>query len=284
MSTGLLLVLLALFGLAIGSFLNVVIVRVPSGESLVRPPSKCPLCEHEIAARDNIPVLSWVLLKGRCRNCGEPIPAGYPLVEAGNAALWVLSGVVFGASAEVVPYALLFSVLLALSVIDLELYILPNKITYPSILVSLVAIPLMAVVATDDPAAAILGAVIGAVGFAGFLLVLLLAWELILRKEGMGMGDVKLAILLGLWIGYINPLLCLFALIASSVIGLIVGAGILVVRRESRPFPFGPWLALGSILVIACSGPILRLYDLDTEDALALRPPASTSFPLVTGQ
>ena len=75
MSTGLLLVLLALFGLAIGSFLNVVIVRVPSGESLVRPPSKCPLCEHEIAARDNIPVLSWILLKGRCRNCGEPIPA-----------------------------------------------------------------------------------------------------------------------------------------------------------------------------------------------------------------
>ena len=284
MSTGLLLVLLALFGLAIGSFLNVVIVRVPSGESLVRPPSKCPLCEHEIAARDNIPVLSWVLLKGRCRYCGEPIPAGYPLVEAGNAALWVLSGVVFGASAEVVPYALLFSVLLALSVIDLELYILPNKITYPSILASMVVIPVMAVVATDDPAAAILGAVIGAVGFAGFLLVLLLAWELILRKEGMGMGDVKLAILLGLWIGYINPLLCLFALIASSVIGLIVGAGILVVRRESRPFPFGPWLALGSILVIVCSGAILRLYDVDTEDAQALRPPASTSFPLVADQ
>lgn len=284
MSTGLLLVLLALFGLAIGSFLNVVIVRVPSGESLVRPPSKCPLCEHEIAARDNIPVLSWLLLKGRCRNCGEPIPAGYPLVEAGNAVLWVLAGVVFGASAEVVPYALLFSVLLALSVIDLELYILPNKITYPSILASLVVIPLLAVMATDDPAAAILGAVIGAIGFAGFLLVLLLAWELILRKEGMGMGDVKLAILLGLWIGYINPLLCLFALIASSVIGLIVGAGILVVRRESRPFPFGPWLALGSILVIACSGPILRLYDVDTEDALALRPPASTSFPLVADQ
>lgn len=284
MSTGLLLVLLALFGLAIGSFLNVVIVRVPSGESLVRPPSKCPLCEHEIAARDNIPVLSWILLKGRCRNCGEPIPAGYPLVEAGNAVLWVLSGVVFGASAEVVPYALLFSVLLALSVIDLELYILPNKITYPSILASMVVIPVMAVVATDDPAAAVLGAVIGAVGFAGFLLVLLLAWELILRKEGMGMGDVKLAILLGLWIGYINPLLCLFALIASSVIGLIVGAGILVVRRESRPFPFGPWLALGSILVIACSGPILRLYDVDTEDAQALRPPASTSFPLVADQ
>jgi leader peptidase (prepilin peptidase)/N-methyltransferase len=284
MSTGLLLVLLALFGLAIGSFLNVVIVRVPSGESLLRPPSKCPLCEHEIQARDNIPIVSWLLLKGTCRNCGEPIPAGYPLVEAGNAVLWVLAGLRFGASAEVVPYALLFSVLLALSVIDLELYILPNKITYPSILVSLVAIPVLSIVATDDPGAAMLGAAIGAIGFAGFLLILLLAWELILRKEGMGMGDVKLAVLLGLWIGYINPLLCLFALIASSVIGLVVGVGILVVRKESRPFPFGPWLALGSIAVILFSGPILRLYDIDTEDALTLRPPASTSLPVVADQ
>ncbi len=284
MSTGLLLVLLALFGLAIGSFLNVVIVRVPSGESILRPPSKCPLCEHEILARDNIPIVSWLLLKGKCRNCGEPIPAGYPLVEATNMVLWILAGVRFGATEEVVAYALLFSVLLALSVIDLELYILPNKITYPSILVSLVAIALLSVVATDNPGAAMLGAAIGAIGFAGFLLVLLLAWELILHKEGMGMGDVKLAILLGLWIGFINPLLCLFALIASSVIGLVVGVAILAVRKESKPFPFGPWLALGSILVILFSGPILRIYDIDTEDAQVLRPPASTSFPLVAGQ
>ena len=238
MSTGLLIVFLALFGLAIGSFLNVVIVRVPSGESLLRPPSKCPLCEHEILPRDNIPIVSWLLLKGKCRNCGEPIPAGYPIVEATNMVLWVLAGIRFGASAEVVPYALLFSVLLALSVIDLELYILPNKITYPSVLASLVAIPLLSVVATDDPGAAMLGAAIGAIGFAGFLLVLLLAWELLMHKEGMGMGDVKLAVLLGLWIGYINPLLCLFALIASSVIGLVVvaliGAVVLVVDRRER--------------------------------------------------
>jgi leader peptidase (prepilin peptidase)/N-methyltransferase len=284
MSTGLLLVLLAVFGLAVGSFLNVVIVRVPSGESILRPPSKCPLCEHEIRPRDNVPIVSWLLLKGKCRNCGEPIPAGYPLVEAANMVLWILAGLRFGASAEVVPYAVLFSVLLVLSVIDLELYILPNKITYPSILASLVAIPLMAVVATDDPGAAMLGAAIGAIGFAGFLLVILLAWELLMHKEGMGMGDVKLAILLGLWIGYLNPLLCLFALIASSVIGLVVGVAILAVRKESKPFPFGPWLALGSIAVILFSGPILRIYDIDTEDAQGLRPPASTSFPLVADQ
>lgn len=284
MSSALMYVLLAVFGLAVGSFLNVVIVRVPSGESLWSPPSKCPLCEQPIALRDNVPVVSWLLLKGRCRNCGEPIPAGYPLVEVGNAVLWVLAGVAFGASAWVIPYALLFSVLLALSVIDLELYILPNRITYPTILVSLVAIPVLASLFADDPSGAILGAVIGGIAFAGFLLVMLLGWELIMRKEGMGMGDVKLAVILGLWLGLINPLLCLFALIASSLIGLVVGVAILFVRKESRPFPFGPWLALGTVVVILFSGPILRAYDIDTDESAAVPAPASTSLPVVVDQ
>ena len=284
MSSGLMYVFLVVFGLAVGSFLNVVIVRVPSGESLWSPPSKCPLCEQPIALRDNVPVVSWLLLKGRCRNCGEPIPAGYPLVEVGNAVLWVLAGVAFGVSAWVIPYALLFSVLLALSVIDLELYILPNRITYPSILVSLVAIPVLAYLFADDPSGAILGAVIGGIAFAGFLLVMLLGWELIMRKEGMGMGDVKLAVILGLWLGLINPLLCLFALIASSLIGLVVGVGILLVRKESRPFPFGPWLAMGTAVVILFSGPILRAYDIDTTESAAVPAPASTSLPVVADQ
>ncbi|MGN6695703.1 MAG: prepilin peptidase [Aquihabitans sp.] len=284
MPFGLMLVWLALFGLVIGSFLNVVIVRVPSGESIVSPPSKCPQCEHAIAPRDNIPVISWILLKGRCRHCGEPIPAGYPLVEAGNAVLWVLAGVAFGTSWWVIPYALLFSILLALSVIDLELYILPNRITYPTILGSFVVIPVLAFLLSDDPGGVILGAVIGGIGFAGFLLVLLLAWELILRKEGMGMGDVKLAVILGMWLGLINPLLCLFALIASSLIGLVVGVGILIVRKESRPFPFGPWLAMGTILVILFAGPILRIYDIDSGEAAAALAPASTSLLVVAGQ
>lgn len=284
MSTGVLLVLLGLFGLAFGSFANVVIVRVPSGESLLHPPSKCPMCETPIATRDNIPVLSWVLLKGKCRSCGEPIPGGYPAVEIANTVLWVLAGIRFGATAEVIPYALLFTVLLILSVIDLELYILPNKITYPSILVSLVAIPLLAFATLDDPMAGVWGALIGGVGYAGFLLIVLLAWELVMRKEGMGMGDVKLAVLLGLWIGYLNPLLCLIALIASSVIGLVVGIAILAVRKESKPFPFGPWLAIGSIVVILFSGPILRFYGVGEDDATALGAPASTSFQMVAGQ
>ncbi len=273
MANVLLLSMLAVFGLLIGSFVNVVIVRVPVGESIIRPPSKCPLCAAGIRPRDNIPVVSWLLLKGRCRSCAEPIPAGYPLVELGNAVLWVLAGVRFGATWELVPFALFFSVLLALSVIDLELYILPNKITYPSVLISAAAIVVLSYVAVDDPGRAILGAFVGGFGYAFFLGITLIAYELIVHKEGMGMGDVKLAALLGLWVGWINPFLVLYALIAASVLGLVVGVGILVVRRASKPYPFGPWLALGAVVVILASGPILDRVRADEpgDDPVAAR-------------
>lgn len=257
MSAPVLLVVLAVCGLAVGSFLNVVIVRVPEGASVWRRPSRCPLCEAPISLRDNVPVVSWVRLRGRCRSCSEPIPAGYPLVEVASAVLWVIAGLRFGATWELIPYALLFSVLLALSVIDLELYILPNAITYPSIVVSLAVIPGLAFVATENPGGAILGAVVGMVAYAGGLGLTLIAWELIVRKEGMGAGDVKLAVLLGLWIGYLHPVLVLHSLVIASVLGLLVGAAIFAVRRASQPYPFGPWLALGAITVIVASEPIL---------------------------
>ena len=284
MSTALLLTLLGVFGLMVGSFLNVVIVRVPAGESLLHPPPKCPLCETALAKRDNVPVLSWLLLRGKCRSCAEPIPSGYPLVELANAALWIVAGLRFGDTWPVLPYALLFSVLLALSVIDLELYILPNKITYPSILVSIVAIPVLSFAFLGDPVSATLWAYAGGIGFAGVLAVTLIAWELIVHKEGMGMGDVKLALLLGMWVALVHPVLPLIALIASSIIGLVVGVGILIVRRESRAFPFGPWLALGAIVAIVWSGPILRFYGFTGDnDASGLRPEKS-SFEVSVGQ
>lgn len=260
MSNAFLLPILAVYGLIIGSFLNVVIVRVPAGESIVRPPSKCPQCQTPIAIRDNLPLISWLLLRGRCRSCSEPIPAGYPLVELANAVLWVLAGVRFGASWELIPYALVFSVLLALSVIDLELYILPNKITYPSVLVSLVVVVPLAYMATDNPRGAILGALLGGIGYAGFLGVTLIAYELIVHKEGMGMGDVKLAAFLGIWLGYLSPFLVLYALIGASLIGLVVGGVILIVRKASEPYPFGPWLALGTIGTILLSEQILHTF------------------------
>ncbi|MBX3286634.1 MAG: prepilin peptidase [Actinobacteria bacterium] len=260
MSTPLLLTMLGVYGLIVGSFVNVVIVRVPSEESILHPRSKCPLCQTPIALRDNVPVLSWVLLRGRCRTCREPIPVGYPLVELSNAVLWALAGVRFGAGWEVVPFAVLFSVLLALTVIDLELYLLPNAITYPAAIVSVLVIPPLALVATDTPRNHIVGALIGAVAYAGGLLLVLVLYELRTKRQGMGMGDVKLAVTLGLWLGYLHPILVLYGLLAASIVGLVVGAGILLVRRESRPYPFGPWLALGTVVTILASNWILDTF------------------------
>jgi leader peptidase (prepilin peptidase)/N-methyltransferase len=284
MSVVLGLVLLAAVGLVVGSFLNIVIVRVPAGESVLHPGSRCPLCEAAIAPRDNIPVLSWLLLRGRCRSCGGAIPAGYPLVEVASAILWVAAGTALGPQLWLVlPYAVLFSVLLALSVIDLELYILPNKITYPSILLSVPLIVVLSFAFAENPTGAIAWALIGGVGYAGILAITLIAWELIVHKEGMGMGDVKLALLLGLWLGWYHPLLPLMGLIAASILGLVAGIVILVVRRESRAFPFGPWLALGAIVVLLFSGPILAFYGFDDDDSdEASVLPATASFEVST--
>lgn len=250
----LVLVLLGVVGLLVGSFLNVVIVRMPDGDSIVSPPSRCPQCETPIRPIDNIPVVSWVLLRGRCRSCSEPIPAGYPLVELANAGLWVLAGVRFGTSWALVPMLLLFSTLLAQSVIDLELYRLLDKITFPVLAVS---VPLIAVVSAVEGDPTRVGmAVLGALGYCLFLGI-----PAVVMPRGMGLGDVKLALLLGLYLGWIHPLLIGFSLILSCLLGLAAGLVIFVARRgKSQPFPFGPWLALGCVLAIVFSQPLLDLY------------------------
>lgn len=250
------LVLLGLAGLAAGSFLNVVIVRVPAHESVVRPGSRCTQCKQPIAWRDNIPVMSWLLLRGRCRSCHEPIPAGYPLVELANAALWVAGALRFGPHLVLVPYLALFSVLLALSVIDLELYILPNRIIYPSVLASVVAIPLVALVVGHPRS--IVYAFVGGLGYFLFLFI-----PALIYPRGMGLGDVKLAGLMGLYLGWLHPVLALISLVLASLIGIVAGMVVLVARRgKSRPYPFGPWLAMGCVAAILFSRPLLSRYGM----------------------
>ena len=261
--TALTLILFGVFGLAVGSFVNVVIVRVPSKESLLQPPSKCPLCQTPIRGTDNIPVLSWLLLRGKCRACQEPIPVGYPLVEATNMVLWVVAGARFHRVGEAVAYAIFFSVLLALSVIDLELSILPDAITLPAAVVSIAVIAGLAFGYDGHTAGShLVHALIGGFGYAGFLFATLLAFEIVAHKEGMGFGDVKLALVLGMWLGYLTPyavpVLVLYSLIAASILGLVVGLAYFLVRRKSMPFPFGPWLALGAVAVILAANPILH--------------------------
>lgn len=259
------LVLLGLGGLVVGSFVNTVIVRMPEGGSILSPGPHCPECQAAIRPLDTVPVLSWLLLRGRCRSCAAPIPAGYPLVEAANAGLWVVAGLRFGTSWALVPMLLLFSTLLAQSVIDLELYRLLDKITFPVLGASVVLIAVVSAVEGD--ASRVGMAVAGALGYCLFLGI-----PAFVMPRGMGLGDVKLALLLGLFLGWLHPLLIGFSLMIACALGVVIGLGMFAVRRgKSEPFPFGPWLALGCILAIVFSQPLLDAYHAHT--ALFLQGP-----------
>jgi leader peptidase (prepilin peptidase)/N-methyltransferase len=246
-------------GTVVGSFLNVVIARVPAGESIVHPRSRCPSCRTPIAWWDNLPILSWLALRGRCRTCRTRISSRYPLVEllGGGAALVAVSrhGLSFAAIAEFAFAA----TLLALAFIDLDTWLLPHAITLPLLGAGLV---LSAVHVT--PAASILASVAGAAaGWGGFALVAFLG-ERILKKEALGFGDVWLLAAIGAWMG-IAPLLPVVLL--ASLQGTVVGLALIVLGRsqpgpppETGPegadldwvpprnaVPFGPFLALGAL-------------------------------------
>lgn len=244
--------------LVVGSFVNTLVVRAPTEEKILRPGPRCQICDARLGFRDLVPVFSWIASRGRCRHCGDPVPVGYPLVEIANVVLWALAAVRFGATWDLPVYLVLFSVLLALSVIDLELYLLPNRITYPAIVASMVLVPVLSFLLRDDPGLAITSAYVGGFGYALFLVVMVAVFEFLLRKEAMGMGDVKLAVILGFWVGWIHIVLVIYALLFACVLGVAVGAVVLVVRRESRAFPFGPWLAVGAIAAILYSERILE--------------------------
>jgi leader peptidase (prepilin peptidase) / N-methyltransferase len=236
------IVLAALGGLIIGSFLNVVAYRLPRGESLAHPPSRCPHCESPVRPYDNIPVLSWLVLRGKCRSCKAPISPRYPLVEAATGALYAAvtwarwddaSGIALG--------IVLVTALIPITLIDFEHRIIPNKITGPA---AIVAILIGAILDQDY----IVEQLIAGAAAGGFFLLAAIAYP-----KGMGMGDVKLAGVLGLYLGRGVGLALLVGLIA----GVIVGAAIMtrVGARAGRKtaVPFGPFLALGGIVAIFSS-------------------------------
>jgi len=254
--TAVLAVACALFGLCVGSFLNVVIHRVPKRESVVRPRSHCPSCGTQIADRDNVPVVSWLLLRGRCRSCREPIPVRYPLVELGTAVLFAAAAVRFGATWQLPAFCIFFASLLAVSVIDLDLFIIPNRVVYPTLFITA---PLLAIAAAAEGSWGHLrdAAIGGAVGF-GVLLVIHLA-----VPRGMGFGDVRLAGVIGMmlgWLGLRYLFLGLFlAFLLAAVIGLVLIATRLRTRKDA--VPFGPFLASGAVLAALWGHAILRVYQ-----------------------
>ena len=252
---GVVVVISAVLGLAIGSFLNVVIWRVPRKLSVVRPPSHCPQCETPIHPRDNIPLLSWLLLSGKCRHCGNPIPVRYPLVEASCGVLFAAVAARFGASWELPAYLVLTAALLSISLIDLEHFIVPDRITAP---LTVAGIALLGVAALADGSGWRFGrALLGGVAFFAFLLVLNL-----LYPRGMGMGDVKLAFSLGLFLGWLGWGQVFLGGFLAFLLGAVVGVGLIATKIKSRKdvVPFGPFLALGTMLTILWGDPILRWY------------------------
>lgn len=247
MSTAAAAVLAGVLGLAFGSFFNVVIYRLPRGESLSKPRSRCPGCGTQIRARDNIPVVSWLLLRGRCRDCGEPISARYPLVELLTAALCVAVVLAGGADSSVWIGLAFVLLLVPITFIDLDHRIIPNVLTG---LGAVVAIALVAIFQTDD----LVEHLIAGAAAGGFLLIAAIAYP-----AGMGMGDVKLAAVMGLFLGRAVAPAMLAALLAGSIVGVVV------IARHGRKagVPFGPFLAFGGVVGLFAGGAIVDWY-LDT--------------------
>ena len=230
-----------------GSFLNVVIHRLPRGESLVSPGSRCPACGSAIAPYDNVPVVSWLVLRGRCRRCGEPIPARYPLVELLTAATFAAVTIVRGVEEELIVTLPFAAVLIAVGGIDLEHRIVPNRIVVPA------AVYALASSAALRPHELPELLIAGAAAFA-FLLVAALAYP-----AGMGMGDVKLAGVIGLFLGLSVVPALLVAFAAGSVVGIAIMARQGLRARKSG-VPFGPFLALGGLVGLLAGPELIDLY------------------------
>lgn len=249
------LTFITLAGLTIGSFLNVVIWRVPRGESVVSPPSHCPSCDARIRGRDNIPVLSWLLLRGRCRDCAAPISARYPGVELLTGVLFLVMTLAIGLTWELPAYLYLTAVCVALAFIDLDTKRLPNVLTLPSypIMAGLLLIPAIVDGRWGDYGRALLGAL----ALFAFYFVLALVYP-----AGMGMGDVKLSGVLGMglaWLGWGELLVGAFL---AFLLGAVVGLGLMLFRRAGRrsAIPFGPFMVGGALLGILVGPEIAAWY------------------------
>ena len=253
--TGFLAVVCAFIGLAVGSFLNVVIYRIPRKESVVHPRSRCPLCDTQLRASDNVPVVSWLVLGGRCRTCRGKVSARYPIVELTTAALFAGVALRFGASWAVPAFCLFFAALLALALIDFEHFLLPNRIIYPTLCASL---PLLVLAAAaghqwDHLRSAFIG---GAAAFAVFFVLNLV------YPKGMAFGDVRLSGVIGLYLGWIGPRTLFLGLFLGFLTASVVGIGLIVARKADRktPVPFGVFLAIGAALAVFAGGPVIHWW------------------------
>ena len=250
-------VLAALLGLNIGSFLNVVIYRVPAGESVVRPPSKCPKCGHEIRTRHNVPVLGWLVLRGKCFDCGNPISPRYPIVEFVTGVLFVVLTLDHVKLGWALPAYLYFAAVgVALTMIDFDHKRLPDKIVLPSYPV--IAGLLTVGAAVDHRWWALERAGIGAAILFAFYFVIAFAYP-----AGMGLGDVKLSGILGGVLAYLSWGALVVGAFGGFLLGAVVGAIVIAARKGDRKtaIPFGPFMIVATLLAIFVGAPIARWYQ-----------------------
>jgi leader peptidase (prepilin peptidase)/N-methyltransferase len=245
-------------GLLVGSFLNVVVWRVPRGESIVSPPSACPACSAPIRPRDNVPVLGWLVLRGRCRDCSARISPRYPLVELGTGVLFAVLAARIGAHLELIAYLYLGAVGLALALIDIDVKRLPDVLTLPSYAVGAV---LLGIASTDEPES-LLRALLGAAAMFAVYFALCFAYP-----AGMGFGDVKLSGVIGLYTAWLGWDVWAAGLLLGFFLGGFFGIGLILIRKGGRKtaVPFGPFMLLGALLAILFGQEMVSGYlDLTT--------------------
>jgi leader peptidase (prepilin peptidase)/N-methyltransferase len=244
-------VLAAVLGLCVGSFLNVCIYRLPRGQSLASPPSRCPRCERPLRWHHNVPILSWLALRGRCAYCLAPISVQYPIIELVTALVWLLVVWMTPVGWLLASRLVLATALIVLFMIDLEHQLLPNAITLPGIVVGLA----FSVVAPPGWVESLLGIVLGG----GVLYGIAAAYYLLRKEEGMGMGDVKMLAMVGAFLGWRAVLL---TLVLSSFAGAVIGVAMMLLQRGTMRYalPFGTFLAVGAFIAMLFGDAILTWY------------------------
>jgi leader peptidase (prepilin peptidase) / N-methyltransferase len=252
MVEGFALLFVFLLGCCVGSFLNVCIYRLPQDLSIVAPRSYCPQCRAPIHGYDNIPLLSYLLLRGKCRNCGAKISWRYPLVEALSGAFAVALFVKCGFGVNFFSYSAFTAALLVITFIDLDHRIIPDLISLPGIGIGFL-------LSFFEPSLSVKDSLIGLVAGGGSLYLVAVAYEALTKREGMGGGDVKLLAMIGAWLGWKAVL---FTIFFASLSGTIIGGGAMLAQKQGRhsAIPFGPFLAFGALAYLFFGPQLIDWY------------------------
>jgi leader peptidase (prepilin peptidase) / N-methyltransferase len=242
-----------LFGGIIGSFLNVCIYRLPRSKSILFPPSSCPVCNRRIEWYDNVPLISYLFLKGRCRGCGNRIAVRYPLVESITAIFFLLLYKKYGLSLELPVQMLFLSLLIVISFVDLDFRIIPDVLSVGGVVAGFL-------LAFIRPIFTSLSALYGILLGGGILFAIAFLYQLITKREGMGGGDIKLLAMVGSFCGVQGVV---FTLMSGSLVGTIVGLPLMFIKGEDTKYaiPFGPFLSLGALIYIFVGDQLISLYD-----------------------